>query len=612
MSLITIREKNQQNNNTYKAELSFNNGIPYPITLKNPFSDKQEQALGWYFEEFLRFPFTKQVEFEQAAASVRQYGEDLFEQVFGQRRIFAEYSNAIQSADLQIEIMGSSAFHRLHWETLKEPKKPEPLAIRCIFTRKLLEPVPLPLKMPPSPTLNVLLVVARLHGKHDVGSRTISQPLVETMQNAKLRVKIDIVRPSTYPALVEQLEKTTTQHGKSYYHIIYFDAHGVVLDYDSMQQGVESGELADLISHHGIPIVILNPCQSAKNLATETSLGNRLMQSGAQIVLVMAYPISVSAAKIFMQTLYSKLFEQYAFATAIRLARLELHNNKTRKAYFNQQIDLEDWLLPVVYQRQTVSLPLREFTSEEEAAWENEAHPYKPPQTSYGFVGRDLDVLEIENRLLLQGNLLLIQGMGGAGKTTLLHHLGAWWQTTHFVEKVFYFSYDEKAWTRQQIMAAIALQLFAESDYQRRFQTLNECAQQRMLGNYLRAKRHLLILDNLELITKTHLAIPHSLPQDEQQNLHNLLKSLVGGKILILLGSRFHEAWLAKGTFGNNVYSLSGLDTEAASELADKILAYHHISHYRENEQHREDLQKLLKLLAGYPLGLEVVLKNFA
>jgi len=81
---------------------------------------------------------------------------------------------------------------------------------------------------------------------------------------------------------------------------------------------------------------------------------------------------------------------------------------------------------------------------------------------------------------------------------------------------------------------------------------------------------------------------------------------------LILLGSRGDEAWLAKGTFGNNVYTLSGLDTEAASQLADKILAYHHVSHYSEDEQHREDLQKLLKLLAGYPLALEVVLANLA
>jgi hypothetical protein len=32
-------------------------------------------------------------------------------------------------------------------------------------------------------------------------------------------------------------------------------------------------------------------------------------------------------------------------------------------------------------------------------------------------VGRDLDILQIEKRLLTRRTLLLIQGMGGAGKT---------------------------------------------------------------------------------------------------------------------------------------------------------------------------------------------------
>jgi DNA repair exonuclease SbcCD ATPase subunit len=34
-------------------------------------------------------------------------------------------------------------------------------------------------------------------------------------------------------------------------------------------------------------------------------------------------------------------------------------------------------------------------------------------------VGRDLDILQIEKRLLTKRNILLIRGMGGAGKTTL-------------------------------------------------------------------------------------------------------------------------------------------------------------------------------------------------
>ena len=116
----------------------------------------------------------------------------------------------------------------------------------------------------------------------------------------------------------------------------------------------------------------------------------------------------------------------------------------------------EDWLLPVVYQNQPQSLHVRPFTPEESNAYYKKvADRYNPAQPGYGFVGRDLDILQIEKLLLTSRNILLVQGMGGAGKSTLLRHLGKWWQTTGLVEHVFYFGYDEKAWTRQQIMTIL-------------------------------------------------------------------------------------------------------------------------------------------------------------
>ena len=83
-------------------------------------------------------------------------------------------------------------------------------------------------------------------------------------------------------------------------------------------------------------------------------------------------------------------------------------------------------------------------------------------------MGRDVDILQIEKRVLStsegkQRNLLLVRGMGGAGKTTLLHHLGQWWQTTGLVEEVFYFGYDEKAYTCNQIVDQIARQLLNQA-----------------------------------------------------------------------------------------------------------------------------------------------------
>ncbi len=233
--------------------------------------------------------------------------------------------------------------------------------------------------------------------------------------------------------------------------------------------------------------------------------------------------------------------------------------------------------------------------------------PTSPPLT-YGFFGRDLDILQIEQRLLTRRNLLLIRGMGGAGKTTLLHHLGEWGQSTHLVERVWYFGYDERAWTRQQLLDAIARDLLDPATYHTAFQPLNEAAQQEMLAAKLRAARHLLILDNLESVTGELLAIQHTLDEAERERLRDFLRTLAGGRTLVLLGSRSGAEWLASGTFEDNVYDLPGLDPEAASALAESILERHNALRYRNDA----DMLRLLALLDGYPLPLEVVLANLA
>jgi tetratricopeptide (TPR) repeat protein len=657
MALIQIREipggpetsEGSNGASSAQATISFDNGPLYPITISDPFTEKEESELEWYFEQYLCFPFTETVRAKKAADSITTYGEKLFEQIFGERKVYANYKNCLAAGlnTLQIEIAGSPSFQRWHWEALYDPELQQQLALQATIVRKNLIPQTFPASMRPSPTINVLVVVARPGGKQDVGYRTISRPLVESLRKTDIPVQIEILRPGTYRALDNHLRDVTARHGTGYYHVMHFDMHGAVLSYDQFQQGrdpnpyvyknrygrpplqkyegyrafltfedeedeqadlVEAGELAQLLITHKIPVAILNACQSGKQIgASETSLGSRLMQAGVQLVLAMGYSVTVSAAELLMRMLYEQLFDRHDLATAIRHARQELYNVKERRAYFDQTILLEDWLLPVVYQNQPQRLETRPFTPEEaDQYYKQQAASYQPRQPGYGFVGRDVDILQIEKRVLTKKNILLIRGMGGAGKTTLLQHLGWWWQTTSFVEQVFYFGYDERAWSLSQILHAIARQLFDEVQYIRDFQPLSPAAQQAMLCKQLRAKRHVIILDNMESITGAPMAIQHTLAQEEQAALQRFLVDLMGGRCIVLLGSRSAEEWLAKETFQENVHDLGGLDREAASLLVDRILEKYGVTRYRKEE----DLQHLIKLLDGFPLALEVVLAN--
>src|SRR5262249_45420095 len=160
-----------------------------------------------------------------------------------------------------------------------------------------------------------------------------------------------------------------------YYHVVHFDAHGVVCAYEELMEAgaqaerllyqnrfgrrdiepyegqrafiflegekegqadpVEAGELARLLITHPLPIVVLNACQSGKQVgASETSLGSRLLQSGAQMVLAMGYSVTVTAAELLMRRLYERLFAGSDLPNAIRRARQELYNSKGRRAYF--------------------------------------------------------------------------------------------------------------------------------------------------------------------------------------------------------------------------------------------------------------------------------------
>jgi tetratricopeptide (TPR) repeat protein len=81
-----------------------------------------------------------------------------------------------------------------------------------------------------------------------------------------------------------------------------------------------------------------------------------------------------------------------------------------------------------------------------------------------------------------------------------------------------------------------------------------------------------------------------------------------------VLGSRSGEEWL-QGVFRQNVYVLRGLDLEARSELAEVILQRQVGSATLTNRRIKEikedaDFGRLMGLLAGYPLAMEVVLAN--
>src|SRR5271157_4282954 len=240
MTTIRIRQR-EAPAEAANASVGFDGGEEFPVMIADPFSKEDEARLEWYFEEHLRMPFVHRVRAQEAAASVSRYGEHLFRQVFADPDAYFRYKEALQQGigTLRFEVAGSPQFHALHWEALKDPELPEAFVLRAPMVRKNLVPQTVQARVKDSPTVNVLLIVARPHGRFDVGYRTISRPLVECLRQADLRVQVDIVRLGSYEALSRQLE----QHGAGHYHIVHFDVHGALLGYDQLPDEIKANRL---------------------------------------------------------------------------------------------------------------------------------------------------------------------------------------------------------------------------------------------------------------------------------------------------------------------------------------------------------------------------------
>ncbi len=247
MPIITIREQ-QKTATGFNATLSFDGRVNYPITITEPFSAKDEGLLEWYFKEWLVFPSLNGIKAQQAAASIQDYGQQLFKQVFQVNfDAYSEYRQARGNlGQVQIEIESNTPeFQALHWEAMQDVELPRPLAVDCVMLRKSTKPASVAANMATSPVINLLVVIAR--------PMCILNACQSGMQVS-----------------VGQVSRLLVEEGGQ-------DAHPT----------------RDDDAH-----------PTRDDDARETSLGSRLMSAGMQMVVAMGYSVTVTAASLLMEKLF--------------------------------------------------------------------------------------------------------------------------------------------------------------------------------------------------------------------------------------------------------------------------------------------------------------------
>jgi hypothetical protein len=194
---------------------------------------------------------------------------------------------------------------------------------------------------------------------------------------------------------------------------------------------VEADVVAKAVSAAGIPVAILNACESARDINGHGNLAKIFISHGLSIVLAMSFQVSVKTAVTFMSHFYSALMiSGQMFQTALFSARDQLRRDRVRPARFDREVEMDDWIIPVVYKSAVFELSTFEPSRLQRRA------PIVPVTSVPQVFGRDLDILRIELQLLEKKstNIMLLRGMAGIGKTTLLQYLSDWWKETGFIE----------------------------------------------------------------------------------------------------------------------------------------------------------------------------------
>lgn len=592
-----------------------------PIPFEHPFDKKALDELRWYLEEYLRFPYG--IEPERAAKVEHQlqvWGQQLFELVFRSSEKARQFFQAatyegLDNCELSISSDQPEVLN-LPWELLYSPDDKNFLApslaqmcrsINSQAVRAEIEEIK-------EGKLNILLVISRPYGEQDIDFQTIARPMLKALQPIQQQVNLKVLRPPSF----EEFEREINNN-KGFYHIVHFDGHG---DFDSNSTGlqyqfgdragqgllvfeaedgspqkVNAAQIAQNLIDCNVPIFVLNACKSAQEgKESFSSVATRLVALGAKGVVAMGYSVYAVGAKHFIGRLYEQLVQGNSLANAVAAGRREMINKKLRPSP-KDDLPLQDWLIPVLYQQESYT-PFRKASNIQEKD-STDLDQFLlidlPEEEAYGFIGRDYDILRLE-RAFRKNNFVLLQGMGGIGKTQLACGFARWLEETQGRGGQIFFTSFEHGAGLSQVINQVGRTVWGDKFSQYLFEQQTAAVQK-----YLKDKPCLLIWDNFEPVAGFQSIDKPLLSAKERNELKQFLNNLRQAKSWVLIASRQEELWL---DCSYTLIKLGGLNQQDTEELANRILRTAGIDKKNLPKEYLE----LLHLLGNHPLCLRVIL----
>ena len=563
----------------------------FPFTL----SDQDREDLRWYLEDYLQYPIDPAPEIAaRVEHRMRTLGGELYTQLFdgnpASRRLWARLEPEL--AGMRVEVASEvDADAVLPWELLHDPHSNTDLAVHASsfvrVQRQTARPAVAP-QVGAAEVIRVLLIICRPGGHQDVPFRSVASHLVRLSATAREVFELEVLRPPTFAQLARVLRQAASR-GEPY-HVVHFDGHGTWAELPGTRQGphgyllfenpeatdniehVDGLRLGNLLAETGVPVLVLNACQSARadlSLAPQDvttaladvqtrvraygSLAQVVVDAGVAGVVAMRYSVYVVTAAQFIGDLYAALLEGLPLGSAVSRGRKQLAAQPNREIAFEAR-PLQDWVVPVVYEAVPVNLFPTPRGDEQLHITMNPAQagrervlldPSLPAGPDAGFYGRDETLLALD-RAFDHQRVVLLHAFAGAGKTSTAVEFARWYTHTGGIQGPVLFTPFERHITLggvlDQLGAAYEQQLEGAGI---QWLTLDE-PQRLQVALQLVAQLPLLwIWDNVEPVAGFPPGSRSAWSDQEQQELAGFLRTIQDTKAKVLVTSRRDEQeWL--------------------------------------------------------------------
>jgi hypothetical protein len=457
---------------------------PFP---SQPLGPIEMDDLEWYLERYYIWPVgVFQDRARRIESTLPQWGQDLYNAAMPQscQDLLKQWEQVKNNADSRFTVLvdnrlpheanntdekavrqAAAQLLTLPWELLHDDidyvmMGAAPLKVR----RQLISRKSLTVHLS-DPPVRVLLVSPRPEDdKADyIDHRASALPLVQALETLGNKAELTILMPPTFTQLEQTLFKANKE--KKPFHVVHFNGHGVYhkdigsggLCFEASDKVpafqkrasdiINAKQMAGIMRDHGIPLVFLEACQTAKTEIDPTaSVAAALLDQGIASVVAMTHSILVKTAQRFVTQFYQELVQGECVGTAMLAGQKALKMDTYRDSIFGAgKLHLQDWFVPVLFQEKDdpqlfnklPSKAMKRVRQDEQKLLLGQL-PNPPEHT---FVGRSRELLSLE-RLLAEQSFAIIQGEGGEGKTTLAVELARWLVMTSRMNRAVFVSVE--------------------------------------------------------------------------------------------------------------------------------------------------------------------------